>query len=84
MKHKDGPLTAEFTIHPKSPARRVACSSTAGQFAKDNFPRPRQLRALRSRSQGRANITVTLAVDKTFSVPGDGRQLGILIIGNWI
>ena len=81
LKHADGPLTAEFTIHPQSPARRVRLLVDGKQVAEETFPGPGSYALSVPSPGGGASVTATLAVDKTFSVPGDGRQLGILITG---
>jgi hypothetical protein len=81
LKHADGALTAEFTIHGQSPARRVRLLVDGQQVAEETFPGPGSYALSVSAPEGGASVTVTLAVDKTFSVPGDGRQLGILVAG---
>jgi hypothetical protein len=81
IKHADGPLTAEFTIHPQSPARHVRLFVDGQQLAEETFPAAGSYALSIPAPGGGASITATLAVDKTFSVPGDGRQLGILITG---
>jgi hypothetical protein len=81
VKHVDGPLTTEFTIHPQSTARRVQLLIDGRQVAEETFPAPGSYALSIPAPGGGPSITVTLAVDKTFSVPGDGRQLGILITG---
>lgn len=81
LKHADGPLTAEFTIHAQSPARHVRLLVDGKQLAEETFPGPGTYTLSVPAPGGGASVTVTLAVDKTFSVPGDGRQLGILVSG---
>jgi hypothetical protein len=81
LKRTDGPLTAEFTIHPQSAARRVRLLVDGVLVAEETFPTPGSYALSVPAPGGGASITVTLAVDKTFSVPGDGRQLGILVTG---
>src|SRR3984957_6026870 len=81
LKRTDGPLTAEFTIHPQSLARQVRLLVDGRQVAEETFPAPGSYTLSVPALGGGPSITVTLAVDKTFSVPGDGRQLGILITG---
>jgi hypothetical protein len=79
VKHADGRLTAEFTIHPQSTARHIRLLVDGRLVAEETYSASGNY-AL-SGPGGGGNITVTLAVDKTFSVPGDGRQLGILVTG---
>jgi hypothetical protein len=81
LKNVHGPLTAEFTIHPQSPARHVRLSVDGALVAEETFPGPGSYTLSVPATTGGASITVTLAVDKTFSVLGDGRQLGIIITG---
>jgi hypothetical protein len=81
VKRVDAPLTAEFTIHPQSAARHVRLLIDGRQVAEGTFPTPGSYALSIPSPGGGASITVTIAVDKTFSVPGDGRQLGILITG---
>ncbi len=81
VKHVDGPLTAEFTIHAQSPARHVRLLIDGRQVAEETFPGPGSYSLSVPAPAGGPGITVTLSVDKTFSVPGDGRQLGILVAG---
>jgi dolichyl-phosphate-mannose-protein mannosyltransferase len=81
LKHADGPLTAEFTIHPQSPARQIRLLIDGRQVAEQTFPAPGSYTLSAPTPSGAPSITVTLAVDKTFSVPGDGRHLGILVTG---
>jgi hypothetical protein len=81
VKHAEGPLTAEFTIHPQSLARHVRLLIDGVQVAEETFPGPGSYSLSVPAPAGGASITVTLAVDKTFTVPGDGRQLGVLITG---
>jgi hypothetical protein len=81
VKHGDGPLTAEFTIHAQSPARHIRLLVDGQQVAEKTFAEPGSYALSAPAPGGGSSITVTLAVDKTFSVPGDGRQLGILVTG---
>jgi len=80
VKRASGPLRAEFFIHEKSPARNVKLLVEGQTVAEQTFPGP-GIYSLSANVSGTENVTVTLAVDKTFSVPGDGRQLGILVQG---
>jgi hypothetical protein len=79
VKHTDGPLTAEFTIHAQATARHIRLLVDGKLVAEETFPGPGTYAlSVPSPGGGPAN-TVTLEVDKTFSVPGDGRQLGVLV-----
>ena len=81
LKHADGPLTAEFTIHPQSAARHIRLSVDGKVVAEETFAGPGSYTLSVPAPGGGASITVTIATDKTFSVRGDGRQLGILVTG---
>ena len=80
LKRGSGPLRAEFTIHPQSPAREVRLVAD-GKIVEKTFAGPGTYSLEADLPGDSASVTVTLIVDKTFSVPGDGRQLGILITG---
>ena len=80
VKRASGPLRAEFFIHEKSTARNVKLLVDGKTVAEQTFPGP-GVYSLSVEVPGSGNVTITLAVDKTFSVAGDGRQLGILIQG---
>ena len=81
LKHADGPLTAEFTIHEKSPARQVRLLIDGRQVAEQTYPAPGPYTLSVPTPSQAATITVTLSVDKTFSVPGDRRILGVVLTG---
>ncbi len=81
VKNADRPLTAEFTIHPQSTARNIRLLVDGRRVAEETFPGPGSYALSVPAPGGGASITVTLAVDKTFSVPGDGRQLGVVVAG---
>jgi len=80
VKRASGPLRAEFLIHEKSTSRHVKLLVDGQTVAEQTFPGPGAY-SLSSEVPGSHNVTVSLAVDKTFSIPGDGRQLGILVQG---
>jgi hypothetical protein len=81
VKRADGPFTAEFTIHPQSLARTVRLLVDGRTVAEHTYPGPGSYSLAAPIARDASNITVTIAVDKTFSVPGDGRQLGVLVTG---
>lgn len=80
VKRASGPLRAEFSIHEKSTARQIKLLVNGRTVAEQTYSGP-GVYSLSADVPGTENITVTLAVDKTFSVPGDGRELGILVTG---
>jgi Dolichyl-phosphate-mannose-protein mannosyltransferase len=80
VKRGSGLLRADFTIHPQSLARNVKLLVDGKTIAEHTYAGPGSY-SLSAVSGDSPSITVTLAIDKTFSVPGDGRQLGILVQG---
>jgi hypothetical protein len=81
VKRGSGPLRAEFSIHPQSPARTVRLIVDGNVVAEQTFTGPGSYSLSAPVAGNAESLTVALAVDKTFSVPGDGRRLGILIVG---
>jgi len=74
------PLRAVFTIHEASPGRRISLLLDGKEVAARTYPSPGAY-TLESPDQRTLNptATLTIVVDKTFSVPGDGRELGIVL-----
>jgi hypothetical protein len=81
VKRAGGPLRADFTIHPQSPARNVQLLADGKVVAEQTFSGPGVYSLSAPVLGDSASMIATLAVDKTFSVAGDGRQLGILVQG---
>ncbi len=86
------PLRLEFYIPPAAPARHVQMFANGRLLAEETFAGPGVYaivapyeRALESASPSAAvsgaGITVTLTVDRTYSVPTDSRQLGVVVTG---
>lgn len=75
------PLVVQFVIHEKSPARQVTVFVNGQQVASQAFDSPGRymLSSLALKPDGDSAI-VKIAVDKTFSVPGDNRELGIILM----
>ena len=73
-------LTANFTIPDASPARRVTVALDGRVIASGSYPGPGAYSlsstALKPESD---TAKVTITTDKSFSVPGDNRQLGIIL-----
>jgi hypothetical protein len=81
VKRANAPLRADFSIHEKSTARTVRLLADGAVVAERTFPGP-GVYSLSAEIPGDSpTVTVSLTVDKTFSVPGDGRQLGIIVSG---
>jgi 4-amino-4-deoxy-L-arabinose transferase-like glycosyltransferase len=74
------PLTVQFTIPDASPARQVTIAIDDHAVASQTYSAPGAY-SLSSPPLKPAGDTakVTITVDKSFSVPGDSRQLGIIL-----
>lgn len=75
------PLVVQFAIHEKSPARRVTVFLNGQQIASQTFDGPGRctLRSPPMKTEGDSVVT-KIVVDQTFSVPGDNRELGIILM----
>ncbi len=74
------PLQIRFTIPEPSPARQITVSVGPTQVARQDYAFPGSYILTTPPIQPEGDvITVTIAVDKTFSVPGDQRELGIIL-----
>jgi hypothetical protein len=74
------PVTAVFTIPTASPARRITIALNNHVVAAQTYPAPGaySLSSPALKPEGEtAQITIT--ADKSFSVPGDSRQLAIIL-----
>lgn len=74
------PVEAIFNIPGPAPARRVQLLLDGREIASQTFSGPGAY-TLKSPPQAPAGptATVTLTIDRTFSVPGDHRELGIIV-----
>jgi hypothetical protein len=74
------PIEAVFTIPDPAPARHVALLLDGRVVASQTYSAPGAY-TLRSPPQSPAGptATVTLTIDHTFSVPGDHRELGVIV-----
>lgn len=74
------PIEAVFTIPDPAPARHVELLLDGRVIASATYSGP-GAKTLRSPPQSPAgpSSTVTLALDRTFSVPGDHRELGVVV-----
>ncbi len=70
-----------FFIPPNAPARRVQLLVDGQLVAEETFPVPGPYKLAVPLHFSNPTATVTVAVDKTFSAPGDRRNLGVVIIG---
>lgn len=74
------PLVIRFNIPDQAPARQVTVELNNQRVAYEKYPTPGSytLSSPPLKPDG-ASATVTITVDKAFSVPGDHRQLGIVL-----
>jgi hypothetical protein len=74
------PIKVRFTIPPVSPARRVTLLLENREILSQGFPGPGSYTlATQPQAVNTATSTLTIVVDRVFSVPGDARQLGIIV-----
>ncbi|MBI1786224.1 MAG: hypothetical protein HYR60_01570 [Acidobacteria bacterium] len=74
-------LRVRFFIHDRAPARRVTLLVDGAEAASQTYPGPGSY-TLESppRQPAGASATLTVVVDKTFSVAGDRRELGVILM----
>jgi hypothetical protein len=74
-------LQVKFFIHQDAPARRITLLVDGEQVAEKTYDTP-GLYTLETQPirPAKPTATLTILVDKTFSVPGDRRELGIVLI----
>ena len=74
------PLKVRFNIPDASPARRVTLLLEGHEIASQNYPEPGSY-VLQTPPQAvnTATSTLTIIVDKVFTVPPDVRELGIIL-----
>jgi hypothetical protein len=74
------PIEAVFTIPDPAPARHVELLLDGRVVASETYSGPGAY-TLKSPPQSPAGetATVTLTLDRTFSVPGDRRELGVVV-----
>jgi hypothetical protein len=77
------PLRVDFYIPDTAPARRVTLLLDGQTVAESTFEKPGTYSVVSSAALRAAGDTATLSVvvDKTFSVPGDTRKLGVILSG---
>jgi hypothetical protein len=74
------PLTVHFSIPPASPARQVALALNDRTIASQTYTAPGTYSLSSSPLKPDGDTAkLTITVDKTFSVPGDNRQLGVIL-----
>lgn len=82
LKAPENPGSLEIAIYlpDNAPARRLGVSVNAAPAIEETIPGP-GLRTFMIPAPAAKMFTVGLDVDKTFTVPGDARQLGLVIRG---
>lgn len=76
-------LRVDFFIPDAAPGRRVTLLLDGKTVAEGTFDKPGAHEVVTTaplRGEGES-ATVTIAIDKTFTVPGDHRQLGLILSG---
>ena len=81
LKLPDHPSTLRVAIYipPQAPARQMRVFLDGVLVAEQIFADPGAYTLSASVPAGKPSITVTLEVDKTFSVPTDQRKLGVIV-----
>jgi hypothetical protein len=70
-----------FSIPPNAPARHLQLLVDGQQVAEETFPDPGRYKLAVPLHSSNPTATLTIAVDKTFTAPGDRRNLGVVITG---
>jgi Dolichyl-phosphate-mannose-protein mannosyltransferase len=75
-------LTAQIYLLAAAPARHITLSANGRILAQGNLPKGDSVYSISAPAPlGSASLAVTLTVDKTYSVPGDARDLGVVLTG---
>ena len=75
------PLEISFYVPDNAPARRLRVSMNGVLTIDREIPRPGVYTVSAPAASISGSVVVALAVDKTFSVPGDARALGMVVRG---
>jgi 4-amino-4-deoxy-L-arabinose transferase-like glycosyltransferase len=76
------PIQVQLYIPDNAPARTVTLSLDGKRLREIKYDRPGSYSINTAPMQpAGSTATVTIAIDKIFSVPGDGRELGIILTG---
>jgi len=74
-----GMLRADIFIPEQAAARKLTMIADGVEVAEQSFPKPGTYTLAAPAPGDRRSVTVTLKVDRTFSVPGDVRELGVVV-----
>ncbi|HTX34836.1 MAG TPA: hypothetical protein VME43_07440 [Bryobacteraceae bacterium] len=76
------PLRVEFSIPANAPGRRVTVRMDGREVASETYPAPGAYTLSTPPLQAAgASAAIQIEVDRAFSVPGDRRELGIVLTG---
>jgi hypothetical protein len=78
---RDTPLRVEFHIPQSAPARHVKMMVDGQVIAEETYSTTGSFSLIAPFSAKTPDVSVTLSVDRTFSVPGDHRRLGVIVTG---
>jgi hypothetical protein len=83
LKVPDGATRIEASIYvpDSAPARHAILSANGSILAEGGLPKPGLYSIYAPAPPASASLAVTLTVDKTFSAPGDARDLGVVVTG---
>lgn len=81
LKSPDRPTALRVAIYipPQAPARQIRMFADGVLAAEQTFASPGAYTMSAKVPADQPSITVTIEVDKTFSVPGDQRKLGVIV-----
>ncbi|HEY2845283.1 MAG TPA: glycosyltransferase family 39 protein [Bryobacteraceae bacterium] len=79
LPEKPAAVEVAFYIPPDAPARRVQLLVDGQLVADETFPKDGPYKLAAPYQASGTTATVTVIIDKTHSVPGDQRKLGVLI-----
>jgi hypothetical protein len=75
-------LEASIYVPASASARHISLSADGHILAQGELPKGDSIYSISAPAPlGSATLAVTLSVDKTFSVPGDARDLGVVLTG---
>lgn len=76
------PIAVTFAIHEKSPARSVRLTLDGRLLKEEHYAAPGAYTLVTEPVVSTPPAaTLTIEIDQTFSVPGDQRQLGLILLG---
>ncbi len=73
------PLEAHFVIPDRSPTREVALTADGREVARAVYAGPGSYTLKSDPVSGRDPVALTISADRTFQVPGDQRELSVIL-----